>query len=376
MKDITKWTGRVVKHLTDGEPVRQFGTAENIALLEHYYEPLTVVATEQDAGKSIRDVLEREFGVSSKLLAAARKTEYGLTINEERVYISAPVQAGEVIRLRQLREQSDDILPQPMPLDIVYEDNYLLIVNKPAGQVVHPTHGHYTHTLANGVVAYWQSKNEKFRFRPIHRLDEETSGLVAIAKNAYVHQQLSEQLQQGKVDKRYVALVYGSLQSEHDVIEGAIARNPQQPHLRMITAEGAYAKTEYWTEQRFAIRRAEAAGQGEDQSAMSKPISASSDTADAVVSLIRLKLYTGRTHQIRVHMSSIGHPLIGDKLYFQTVLQCEQLEQGIARHALHARQLAFYHPMTKQYMQWTAPLPADFQHLINRLQEGIEANYE
>src|SRR5690606_30733571 len=168
---------------------------------------LTVIATSDDDGKTVREVLEKAFGVSSKLLAAARTTDYGLTINEERVYISAPVRTGEAVRLRQLREQSEDILPQSMPLSIVYEDNELLVVNKPAGMIVHPTHGHYTNTLANGVVAYWNEKNERFRFRPIDCLDEETSGLVVIAKNAYIHHQLSEQMQQGKVDKYYMAQI-------------------------------------------------------------------------------------------------------------------------------------------------------------------------
>src|SRR5690606_36997128 len=140
-----------------------------------------------------------------------------------------------------------------------------------AGQVVHPTHGHYTNTLANGVVAYWQSKGERFRFRPIHRLDEETSGLVVIAKNGYIHQQLSDQLQQGKVDKRYVAFVYGAPQPPQGIIEAPIARDPEQPHLRTVLAEGAYAKTEYWCERTFAKSSQQSAG----------------------ASLVRLKLYTG-----------------------------------------------------------------------------------
>lgn len=343
MTEGVKWTGRVVKHLPDGQPVRPFGTVENKELLKDYYEPLTVMATEQDAGKTIREVLERAFGVSSKLLAAARMTEYGLTINEERVYISAPVQPGEVIRLRQLREHSEDILPQSMPLDIIYEDDYLLIVNKPPGQVVHPTHGHYTNTLANGVVAHWQSKNERYRFRPIHRLDEETSGLVAIAKNAYIHQQLSQQLQDGKVDKRYLALVYGCPEPKHDIIEAPIDRNPERPHERIVKEDGAYAKTEYWVQCTY--------------------------DADPVISLVRLKLYTGRTHQIRVHMKSIGHPLIGDKMYADKKQQCELVERSLSRQGLHAEQLAFYHPMSKQYMHWTAPLPADMQTLMNQLSE-------
>lgn len=347
---MTKWTGRVVKHLSTDKPVLQWGTAENVELLKDYYPPLTVMATAEDEGKTIRDVLERAFGVSSKLLAAVRTTDYGLTINEERVYISAPVQAGEVIRLRMQKECSEDIMPQTMPLSIVYEDEALLIVNKPAGIVVHPTHGHYTNTLANGVVAYWQQQGEQFRFRPIHRLDEETSGLVAIAKNPYIHQQLSEQLQQGKVDKRYAALVYGTPNPSEGKIDAPIARDPKNPHLRIVTPEGAPSKTIYQLQESYDGK----------------------DGLSNAASLISLKLLTGRTHQIRVHMRSIGHPLIGDKLYGMESVKMEPLERQMTRHALHAAQLGFYHPMTKQYMSWQAPMPDDMKQLIHDMKRGIE----
>lgn len=339
-----RWTGRVVKH--NSGATHSYGTEENKALLAHYYEPLTVIATQEDEGKTVRDVLERAFGVSSKLLAAARTTEYGLTINEERVYISAPVQAGEVVRLRQLREQSDDILPQSMPLSIIYEDDYILVVNKPAGIIVHPTHGHYTNTLANGVVAYWQQKNEQFRFRPIHRLDEETSGLVVIAKNAYIHHQLSEQMQQGKVEKHYIALVYGQPQPSQRMIDAPIDRDQHNPHMRIVTPTGYPSQTIYTVQQTFPWNDSQ------------------------IVSAVQLKLLTGRTHQIRVHMHSIGHPLIGDKLYRDDHKVIAELEASIARHALHAQQFGLIHPMTKQFMQWQAPLPQDFQDIIKLLQKG------
>lgn len=348
---MSKWTGRVIKHLSDDDkPACQWGTAENRELLKDYYPPLTVIATPEDEGKTIRDVLERAFGVSSKLLAAVRMTDYGLTINEERVYISAPVQAGEVIRLRMLKEYSEDIMPQPMLLSIVYEDDFLLIVNKPAGIVVHPTHGHYTNTLANGVTAYWQQQGKQYRFRPIHRLDEETSGLVAIAKNPYIHQQLSEQLQQGKVDKRYAAIVYGAPIPSEGCIEGPIARDPNKPHLRIVTSNGAPSKTIYELKESYCGGNADS----------------------NVASLISLKLLTGRTHQIRVHMRSIGHPLIGDKLYGIESMKKEQLEHLMTRHALHAEQLGFYHPMTKHYMSWQAPMPEDMEQLIRYMKKGIE----
>jgi len=340
-----RWTGRVLKQSPGIQ--KNFGTEENTDLLADYYEPLTVIATSDDEGKTVREVLERAFGVSSKLLAAARTTEYGLTINEERVYISAPVQAGEAVRLRQLKEWSDDILPQAMSLSIVYEDDYILVVNKPAGVIVHPTHGHYTNTLANGVVAYWQQKNERFRFRPIHRLDEETSGLVVIAKNAYIHHQLSEQMQQGSIEKYYTALVYGVPEPSHRMIDAPIDRDVHNPHMRVVTPTGYPSQTIYTVEQSFPWNN------------------------NQMVSLVQLKLLTGRTHQIRVHMHSIGHPLIGDKLYRDDSSVIPRLEASISRHALHAQQLGLIHPMKKQFMKWQAPLPQDFQNIITLLQEGL-----
>jgi len=359
-----KWTGRVVKHLTDdAAPPVVYGTTENMELLKQYYAPLTVVVSEEDEGKKIRDVLEKYYKVSGKLMGQARLTEYGLTINEERVYTSAPVQVGEVVRLRMLREESTDILPQQMPLEIIYEDDYLLIVNKPAGIVVHPTHGHYTNTLANGVVHYWKSKGERFRFRPIHRLDEETSGIVAIAKNGYIHQQLSEQMQQDDFDKQYIAFVYGRPALETALIDAPIDRDTEQPHLRVVCSDGCGypSQTKYTVLESIQIPPAKAGKSDNVNEALDK---------SSVVSLVRLKLFTGRTHQIRVHMSSIGHPLVGDKFYYNSSMQQKGIEQLIARHALHAEKLAFTHPITKQYMEWMAPMPADFEPFKNMMQKG------
>ena len=376
-----RWTGRVVKHLADATADSViYGTTENLQLLEQYYAPLSVVVRQEDEGKKIREVLEKYYKVSGKLLAQVRLTEYGLTINEERVYTSAPVQAGEVVRLRMEREESTDILPQEMPLEIIYEDDYLLIVNKPAGIVVHPTHGHYTNTLANGVVHYWKSKGERFRFRPIHRLDEETSGIVAIAKNGFIHQQLSEQMQQDGFDKQYVAFVYGVPSPATALIDAPIDRDKAQPHLRVVCkdGEGYPSQTEYTVLESVEMSRVTSELSSlKSESSFEKleesewlSIEQQNDHQNDAVSLVRLKLYTGRTHQIRVHMSSIGHPLVGDKFYCDPTVQIEQIEQLITRHALHAEKLAFTHPITKQYMEWTAAMPADFEQLQIVMKKG------
>ncbi|QHW33357.1 RluA family pseudouridine synthase [Paenibacillus rhizovicinus] len=313
-----------------------------------YYPPLSVRASEEDAGKMVRTVLERRLGVSRKLLSRLKLTDLGITVNGARVYTNDRVAAGDLLELRMEQEESDDILPEPMALDIVYEDADLLVVNKPPGIIVHPTHGHYTGTLANGVVHYWKERGERVRFRPIHRLDEETSGLVAIAKTAYIHQQLSEQLQSGEVDKRYRAYVYGAPPTAAATIDEPIDRDKENPHLRVVTPDGYPSVTHYEVE---AVYGGGAAAK------------------------VNLKLETGRTHQIRVHMKHVGCPLIGDKLYgFAAAAEgnpqivakpaaAELLESFVDRQALHAAILSFTHPITRERMTFEASLPVDLGQL-------------
>jgi len=313
-----------------------------------YYAPLVVEVTDADDGKKVRTILERRLGVSRKLLSQVKLTEHGLTLNEQRVYTTAIAKAGDIIRLRMEQEESEDILPQPIPIEVMYEDDDLLIVNKPAGMIVHPTHGHYLNTLANGVVHHWKEKGERVRFRPIHRLDEETSGLVAIAKTGYVHQQLSEQLQAGAVTKLYRAYVYGVPKSAGGTIDEPIDRDDEQPHLRVVRPDGYPSVTHYEVIASYL-------GLGETRAAS-----------------VRLKLETGRTHQIRVHMRHIGCPLIGDKFYGPEDGRVEEWELAVGRHALHAEILGFVHPIKKEPMEWRAPLPAE----LARLEELLGAEYE
>ncbi|WP_419872064.1 RluA family pseudouridine synthase [Candidatus Pristimantibacillus sp. PTI5] len=311
-----------------------------------YYRALVAVVRDTEHGKTVRTVLERQLGVSRKLLSQVKLTEHGLTVNEVRAYTTAPVAAGDIIRVRMEREVSEDILPQPIPIQIVFEDEDLLIINKPAGMIVHPTHGHYTGTLANGVVHHWQEKGERVRFRPVHRLDEETSGLVAIAKTSYVHQQLSEQMQANGFLKLYRAYVYGSPVPDKGTVDAPIDRNPDQPHIRIVTPEGYPSITHYETLSSFG-------------SSYGKPAAAA----------VRLKLETGRTHQIRVHMKHIGCPLIGDKMYGPEEGSDEDWENTAGRQALHAEILGFTHPLTKQWMEWQASLPPELELLEQKLSE-------
>ncbi|QZN73141.1 RluA family pseudouridine synthase [Paenibacillus sp. DR312] len=319
--------------------------------MSQYYSPIVYTVTEQEDGWLLKTVLQRRLLVSRKLLSKIKLTEQGVMLNGERVYISVKVAAGDVVEVRMEQEESDDILPEPIPFTVLYEDEHLLIVNKDAGIIVHPTHGHYTGTLANGVVHYWKSKGERFRFRPIHRLDQETSGVLAIAKNPYVHQHVSEQMIAGTVDKKYIALVHGSPVPEQGAVDGPIDRDPEEPHRRIVTPDGYAARTLYTTLTRWA---------------------------EGSASAISLKLESGRTHQIRVHMTSIGCPLIGDRMYKtlpvheideQTMAIREVRDSWIERQALHACELTFEHPILQERVTFQAPFPADMAALEQRLND-------
>lgn len=333
--------------------------------MKPYYEPLVYHVSPEEEGILLKTILQSRMHISRKLLSRLKLTERGITVNGQRQYISVRVKAGDVVEVRMEQEQSDDILPQELPLSILYEDDHLLVLNKAAGMIVHPTHGHYVNTLANGVVYYWQQQGWNYRFRPIHRLDQETSGTLAVAKNPFVHQQVSEQMQAHQVKKEYLALVHGVMEQDEGTVNEPIDRDPAEPHIRIVTETGYSAVTHYRVERRF--REA---------------------------SLVRLWLETGRTHQIRVHMKHLGHPLLGDKLYklerqpgasqrqaaddsgtsTDNFAACDQSATtapdhafGLERHALHACTLGFVHPATKQWIEFHAPMPDDLEQCIQRL---------
>ncbi|TLS51475.1 RluA family pseudouridine synthase [Paenibacillus antri] len=300
-----------------------------------------VVPPEQD-GWRLRSVLLTGMGLSRKLLVRQRGLEGSITVNGSTDVLYRPMRAGDVVEVTLPVEQSETILPQPMEFGIIYEDEHLLIVNKPWGLIVHPTSGHYTGTLANGIVHYWQERGESYRFRPIHRLDQDTSGVLAVAKNGYAHQFVSEQFQAGQVRKSYIAVVYGRMSADAGTVEGPIDRDIDVPHMRVVTPTGAASTTHYEVVERFA---------------------------DATV--VRVKPVTGRTHQIRVHMKFIGHPLMGDELYIDAERHPPR-ELPIARQALHAETLSFVHPESKERVTFAAPLTPDLETLITFLREEGE----
>ena len=308
-----------------------------------YYTPLVFVAEASDEGRNLRDVLRKRIGISRRLMIRLKTSEEGLTVNGAKAMPYHRVSAGDVIELRMETETSDDILPQEMELDIAYEDEHILVVNKPPGVIVHPTTGRYLNTLANGIVHYWQTRGERVRFRPVNRLDEHTSGLVIVAKHKYAHMQLAAQMAEDKIDKQYRAYAYGRPPQPKGEINQPIGRQDEDPHRRVVREDGAPSLTFYEVAETY----------GEEACALD------------------IRLGTGRTHQIRVHMTSIGCPLIGDGYYAEERWNASPLAARLAdvidRQALHAVSLGFDHPVTGEPMRLAAALPDDLQRLEREL---------
>ncbi|MFB9278933.1 RluA family pseudouridine synthase [Cohnella cellulosilytica] len=308
-----------------------------------YYAPIEFVAEAGDEGRSLRDVLRKRIGISRRLMVRLKTSEEGLSVNGQKVWPNHKVAEGDVISLRMEAESSETILPQPMELDIVFEDEHLLVLNKPAGLIVHPTTGHYLNTLANGVMHYWQEKGERIRFRPVHRLDEHTSGLVVVAKHSLAQQQLSAQMAEGTVVKEYRTYVYGRPPAAEGRIDAPIGRQTEDPHRRVVREDGAPSLTFY------------------------RVVEAYGDLAAAV----DVRLGTGRTHQIRVHMTHIGCPIIGDGYYSEQSWNESELARRAAglieRQALHACRLSFRHPVTGEELRLEAALPEDMRLLEREL---------
>jgi 23S rRNA pseudouridine1911/1915/1917 synthase len=239
------------------------------------------------------------------------------------------VRSGDKVGLTQPPLEKIETLPEPIPLEILFEDNDLIVINKPAGLVVHPGAGHREHTLVNALLNHCTTLSGiggKERPGIIHRLDKETSGCLVVAKNDAAHRGLSKQFAERTVKKIYLALVAGKLRKPAGVIEENIARHPVHRQRMSATApRGRSAKTEY-----HVVR--------------------SGDRA----SLVECKLHSGRTHQIRVHLHHVGHPVLGDKVY------APRIAKDFPRQMLHAWKLGFRHPRTEEWKSFEAPLPADF----------------
>lgn len=282
---------------------------------------LTYEITAEQADTKIGDFLRRA-GYSRHVIIHLKKTENGILLNGEWAYVGQFLKEGDHLEIRIIEsESSEQIVPAELPLDIIYEDEDLLIINKPADMPIHPSINNYDNTLANALMWYYQQKGETFVYRCINRLDRDTTGLLIVAKNMLSGGILSDMSKKREIHREYLAIAEGEVPQE-GVIDAPIARKEESVIERCVDFEkGDRAVTHYW---RLDYRNG--------------------------YSLVRLKLETGRTHQIRVHMKYIGYPLTGDYLY--------NPDYRILDHqALHSWKLAFRHPVTGAQMQFKADPP-------------------
>lgn len=292
---------------------------------------------EQHNGKGIGMFLkEKEY--SRAVIIELKKTKTGIRKNGVWAGVNETVKTGDILEICLTEEaSSENIIPKEGTLDILYEDEDILVVNKPYDTPIHPSVNHYDNTLANGVMYYYHQQDKPYTFRCINRLDRDTTGVTILAKNLISASILSKRMKERGLSRTYVAFVEG-ITKEEGMIDLPIGREEGTIIKRKIDEkEGKRAVTHY---RRLKVIHVEG----------------------KAVSIVALQLDTGRTHQIRVHMAAIGHPLLGDFLYNES--NCM-----LTRQALHAIECAFYHPITGEYMKITAPIPKDMTMLMHHLPE-------
>lgn len=261
-----------------------------------------------------------------------------ILVNDVKVKDSYKVKENDYITIEAL-EETTDILPENIPLDIYYEDDDLIVVNKPSGMVVHPAPGNYTGTLVNALIYHTNNLSKvNTNIRPgiVHRIDADTSGLLLVAKNDKSHNILAEAIQKKEVVREYIALVEGIIMEDTATIDAPIGRDKKDRKKMTVTSENS----------KDAVTHIRVLERYKDST------------------LIRCKLETGRTHQIRVHLSYIGHPVVNDPVYGHKKLIDKDFGQ-----MLHAEKLEFVHPTTKEYMEFTAEPPKRFQEILNIYKE-------
>ncbi|MEY8736084.1 RluA family pseudouridine synthase [Lactobacillus sp. AN1001] len=273
----------------------------------------------------------RKQGVSQRLYGKLKKGYGQVLVDGQKIKLAILLDRPVAVTLELPADAVEaNVAISHAPIEVIYEDEFWLVVNKPAGLTSVPGPSNSTDTLVNRVKGYLIEQNSAVKApRIITRLDRYTSGLVLFAKHSFAQAQIADQVESHRMDKRYFALVQGQIAREHGFIEGPIARVTDDVKYQ-IAPDGRFAKSEYWLEK-----------------------------SNAELSLVQVKLHTGRTHQIRVHFSENGHPLLGDKLYGGE-------RTLIARQALHAGKLGFTDPFTKKYLEFSCPIPPDMQLIIDK----------
>lgn len=329
-------------------------TNNEIELDDELYEHFSVKADKGQSPLRVDKFLMNfiEGATRNKIQNAAK--EGNIYVNEVPVKSNHKVKANDVVKVLFPHPPYEFLLvPEDIPLDIVYEDESLLVVNKPAGMVVHPGHGNYSGTLINALIYHIENLPVNSSDRPglVHRIDKDTSGLLVIAKTEQAMTSLAKQFFNKTTEREYIALVWGDVQNDEGTIEGHIGRHPKDRMQNMVYPDGSQGKeavTHYKVLERFGY-----------------------------VTLVSCKLETGRTHQIRVHMKHIGHTLFNDERYGgnrilkgTTFTKYKQFVENcfkiLPRQALHAKTLGFKHPVTREEMLFDTPIPEDMQQCIEK----------
>ncbi|MCX7715519.1 MAG: RluA family pseudouridine synthase [Clostridia bacterium] len=282
-------------------------------------------------GIKLKIFLKEHCNMSDNLIKALKREYDGIFVNGRHERVTYVLKRGDMLRLTMYEGTSENIVPANIPIDIIYEDEDIAVVNKQANMPTHPSLGNYENTLANAMMYHWQSKGKQYVFRAVNRLDKDTSGIMVIAKNAYSHAQLCTQIQDGRLRRKYRAIVCGNLETD-GTVDAPIKRREESIIERCVAEDGQEAVTHY-----KIIRKYDG------------------------YTLIELELETGRTHQIRVHMSYLGHPIAGDWLYGN------ENHDLIPRQALHSVWAEFFHPVTGEKMSFYRDIPEDMMKLLESL---------
>ena len=278
---------------------------------------------------NVLHVLKEQFLLSDRLITKLKKANK-IYLNDLQTYTKKSVTVGDTVSvLIDFEEDNSNIVASNIPLNIIYEDDYLLVINKPANIAIHPSILHFDNSLSNGVKFYFDKLKKKKKIRIVNRLDRNTSGIVVFAKNEYIQECLIKQMKTKELKKEYLAIAKGILESKSGTLNFPIARKEGSIIERTVSSDGDSAITHYDVVKEFNN-----------------------------LSLVHIVLETGRTHQIRVHFSHIGHPILGDTLYGSP-------SELINRQALHSYKLTFIHPVTKKELILESSLPNDIKNIIN-----------
>lgn len=305
-------------------------------------EVLKIIVSVEEKGERLDKLLSLKIKDYTRSFIQTLIEEEYIKVNDKAVSKNYRVAANDVINVVEKKAQSLEIKAENIALDIVYEDDDLLIVNKPKGMVVHPAVGNYEHTLVNALLYHCGSSlsgiNGVIRPGIVHRIDKDTSGLLMVAKNDFTHQKLALQIQEHSFNREYEAVTYGNFKNDDGIVNVPIGRHPYKRKQMAVTESASrYAITHYHLIQNYKD-----------------------------FSHLRLKLETGRTHQIRVHMAYINHPLAGDATYGP-----KKLIKSLNGQCLHAKLLGFKHPRTDKYIEFETDLPEYFKNFLNSLERLI-----